>query len=61
LDPKHRDDVIQPLDALVILKGLDSSGRVAYWITSTEGLSNMEVLGMTTWAAEVAIQDDDGD
>jgi hypothetical protein len=49
-------DVAQPLEAAVIIKGLDADGKIAYWTTCTEGLTSIEILGMCTWGAEVALR-----
>ena len=35
-------DIVQPLSAVVCIKGLDSDGDVAYWSQVTEGLSVTE-------------------
>lgn len=40
------NDIMQPLAAVVCIKGLDEQGRVCYWSRSTEGLSTTEAQGM---------------
>jgi hypothetical protein len=40
------NDIMQPLAAVVCIKGLDESGRVCYWSRATEGLSVTEAQGM---------------
>lgn len=40
------NDIMQPLAAVVCVKGLDGSGRVAYWSRATEGLTTTEAMGM---------------
>jgi hypothetical protein len=47
-------DIVQPLEALVILKGLDSDNAVKYWIVKTDGLEAMDSWAMAEWAAEVS-------
>ena len=47
-------DLEQPLEALVVVKGLDKSGRVSHWAVRTPGLSNIEIMGMSIWALDVA-------
>ena len=48
------DDLEQPLSVAAVVKGLDSSGRIAYWVTTSEELTGVEALGMFDWAAEQA-------
>lgn len=48
------DDLItelQPVNALVVVKGLDEDGDVCYATAATEGLSAIECLGMAEYAA----------
>lgn len=40
------NDIMQPLAAVVVIKGLDADGNVAYWSRATDGLSTTEALGM---------------
>ena len=40
------NDIMQPLAAVVCVKGLDEDGKVCYWSRSTEGLSTTEAQGM---------------
>lgn len=40
------NDIMQPLAAVVCVKGLDAQGKVAYWSRATEGLSMTEAQGM---------------
>ena len=40
------NDIMQPLAAVVCVKGLDADGKVAYWSRATEGLSTTEAQGM---------------
>jgi hypothetical protein len=40
------NDIMQPLAAVVCLKGLDEAGNVCYWSRATDGLSTTEALGM---------------
>ena len=47
-------DLSQPLEALVVVKGLDSRGKVCHWATKTPGLTNVEAMGMAMWGYEVA-------
>jgi hypothetical protein len=47
-------DVAQPLEAVVIVKGLDSDDQVRYWAMKTPDLPNVEAMGMAMWAYEVA-------
>jgi hypothetical protein len=41
------NDIMQPLAAVVCVKGLDADGEVAYWSRATGGLSRTEAIGMT--------------
>jgi hypothetical protein len=47
-------DIVQPLEAIVIVKGLDSHDDVRYWTLKTSGLPNVEAMGMAMWGYEVA-------
>lgn len=47
-------DLVQPLEALVIVKGLDSRGKVCHWVIKTPDLLNVEAMGMAMWGYEVA-------
>lgn len=47
-------DLIQPLEALVIVKGLDSRGKMCHWVVKTPDLLNVEAMGMAMWGYEVA-------
>ena len=40
------NDIMQPLAAVVCVKGLDEQGNVCYWSRATEGLSTTEAQGM---------------
>ena len=40
------NDIMQPLAAVVCVKGLDEEGKVCYWSRSTEGLTTTEAQGM---------------
>lgn len=40
------NDIMQPLAAVVCIKGLDEQGNVCYWSRATEGLSTTEAQGM---------------
>lgn len=40
------NDIMQPLAAVVCLKGLDDDGHVCYWSRTTDGLSTTEAQGM---------------
>lgn len=40
------NDIMQPLAAVVCVKGLDESGSVCYWSRATDGLSLTEAQGM---------------
>jgi hypothetical protein len=40
------NDIMQPLAAVVCIKGLDESGNVSYWSQATGGLSLTEAQGM---------------
>lgn len=55
------DDLAQPLEVAAVVKGLDSAGHVAYWTVKTPDVQNIEVLGMMTWAADVALRGEQGD
>jgi hypothetical protein len=46
LDLAGENDIMQPLAAVVCIKGLDEQGGVAYWSRATEGLSTTEAVGM---------------
>lgn len=46
LDLAGENDIMQPLAAVVCIKGLDGDGRVSYWSRATEGLSTTEAQGM---------------
>lgn len=40
------NDIMQPLAAVVCIKGLDAEGKVAYWSRATDGVTTTEALGM---------------
>jgi hypothetical protein len=40
------DDIAVPLAAVVVIKGLDADGDIAYWSCATENLKTTEALGM---------------
>lgn len=39
-------DIAQPIAAVVCIKGLDETGRVAYWSLATDALTTTEAVGM---------------
>jgi hypothetical protein len=41
---------IQPLDGMVVVKGLDPDGDVVYCTAATKGLQSVECLGMAEYA-----------
>lgn len=54
LTPGESYDLVQPLEILLAVKGLDSEDEVRYWVIKTPGLTNMEARGMADFALEVA-------
>lgn len=40
------NDIMQPLAAVVCVKGLDAEGTVCYWSRATEGVTTTEAQGM---------------
>jgi hypothetical protein len=44
------NDLQQPLEAITVVKGLDSNDQIAWWIARTEDLNDMETEGMLRWA-----------
>jgi hypothetical protein len=40
------NDIMQPLAAVVCVKGLDENGKVAYWSRATDGVTTTEAIGM---------------
>jgi hypothetical protein len=52
--PDEDYDLVQPLEVLVVVKGLDSEDHVRYWAIKTPGLMNVEARGMADFALEVA-------
>lgn len=52
------DDLAQPLETALVVKGLSNDGQIAYWIMGSGGLQAVEVLGMFTWGAHVALNAD---
>lgn len=47
------EDIAQPISAVVILKGFDMDGKVCHWARATDGMTDIECLGMVAWAFEV--------
>jgi hypothetical protein len=47
-------DLVQPLEVLVVAKGLDSAGHVCYWVIKTPDLTNVEAAGMALFGLNVA-------
>lgn len=43
------NDLQQPLDAIVVVKGLDADDQIAWWIARTADLNDMEAEGMLRW------------
>jgi hypothetical protein len=43
---EHGADMVQPLAAVVCVKGLDSEGNIAYWSVCTQDLMLTEAQGM---------------
>lgn len=40
------NDIMQPLSAVVCIKGLDEQGKVCFWSRATDGLTTTEAQGM---------------
>jgi len=59
LEVEPDEDLAQPLEVAAVVKGLDSDGNVAYWTVKTPTILNVEVIGMMTWGADVALRADD--
>jgi hypothetical protein len=53
-DNEDEYDIVQPLSALVVVKGIDSRSKVVHWVIKTEDLSNVEAMGMAMFALDVA-------
>ncbi len=53
LTPGEEYDLVQPLEILLVVKGLDSEDSVRYWVIKTPGLTNIEARGYADWALEV--------
>ena len=45
-------DMTQPIAAVVMVKGLDEDGHVAYWTSATEDLMLTEAIGMAIAMAD---------
>jgi hypothetical protein len=45
-------DIGQPLEALVVIKGLSKDGRVSYWTVKTPDLHVVEAWGMAMFAVK---------
>jgi hypothetical protein len=45
-------DLSQPISAVVMVKGLDESGKIAYWTAATEDLMLTEAIGMAIAMAD---------
>ena len=52
------DDLGRPLEIAMVIKGLDTEGKVAYWTASTPNLMNVEIVGMMRWGESVALYAD---
>lgn len=50
LAPGELHDLAQPLEAVVVIKGLSETGETSYWSTSTPDLNTVECLGMIGYA-----------
>lgn len=46
-------DIVQPLEALVIVRGLDSSDSLCTWVIRTSGMDTVLALGCAQFAAHV--------
>jgi hypothetical protein len=53
------DDMVQPLEIAMVVKGLDDQGKISYWTCSTPNLMSVEILGMMTWGADVALHNEE--
>lgn len=49
------EDLSQPTDFAMVIKGLDSDGKVSYWTVSSDSLMNVEIIGMMRWGESVAL------
>lgn len=47
-------DLTVPMEVVAVVKGLDSAGKVSYWVIKTPDLSNIEAWGMSLFGARVA-------
>lgn len=59
----HLPDGFVPLEAVVMVKGLDPNGDTAVFECATDGMSTWEALGMVTACADAlrrALSDGDG-
>jgi hypothetical protein len=55
LDSRDEDyDLVQPLEALVVVRGLDSADQVHHWAIKTPDLTNVDAMGMAMFGYEVA-------
>jgi hypothetical protein len=55
LDTSDDDyDIVQPLEVMAVVKGLDSRGEVCHWAIKTPDLTNVEAWGMAMFGAKVA-------
>jgi hypothetical protein len=54
LTPGEEYDLVQPLEILLVVKGLDSEDNVRYWAVKTPGLTKIEARGYADYALEVA-------
>lgn len=59
IDTELPEDLTQPLAFAMVVKGLDSDGRVSYWTVPSDGLTGVEIIGMMRWGEAVAMNGDD--
>lgn len=55
LEVELPDDMAQPLEIAMVVKGLDREGKIAYWTVPTSNLQSVEIIGMMRWGESVAL------
>lgn len=45
--------LMTPLAAVAVIKGLNADGHIGYWPVTTDGITNIDAIGMHTAALRI--------
>ena len=49
VEGRYSDRLVQPVNVLLVVQGIDDAGKLNYWTMLSPGLDSMTARGMAHW------------